>query len=98
MIPIDPVSNKIPRSCRVIALWQGNACYCYSYVTIRDKDFKILPVSTVHLDNSSIYYTERIWDTLLAVIASLKVFKFPQSHFYFVIIVINGYFGRTKWH
>lgn len=54
MVPIDPVSKKFPRTYRVIALWQGNACYSYSSVSIRDKDFKILPVPTVHLDNSSI--------------------------------------------
>lgn len=70
MVPIDPVSKKIPRYCRVIALWQGHVCYRFSSVTIRDKDFKMLPVFTVHLNNSSFYYTERIWGPLLAVIAS----------------------------
>lgn len=78
--------QKTPRTYRVTALWEGNACYRYSSVTIRDKDCTILPVYTVHLENSSIYYTERIWGPLLAVIASEGIQISIKSLVTFLII------------
>lgn len=45
----------------------------------------MLPVSTVHLDNSSIYYIEKIWGPFLAVIASEGIFHKVTSIFFLLL-------------
>lgn len=43
------------------------ACWRYSSKTITDRNLKLFPMSAMHLIDSSIYHTERIWVPHLAV-------------------------------
>lgn len=84
--------KQIPRSCRVIVLWQGNTCHRYSSVTIRDKKIKIVTsvYSTLRQFFNLLYRKDL--RPLLAVIASEGIQISIKSLVTFLII-----YHRTFW-
>ena len=86
MIPNYPVPDT-PWNLQSYCPCLRKACYHYSFETIRDRILEFLPMSSVHLEGSLIYHTERIWGPILVVIAPESIWISIKSLPTFLLFV-----------